>query len=83
MSGRVSIKEVLEYHRYTIPDYPVFEVELIHVKLEEVADTDIIVFDAIISAPRKPTQLHIPCDVYVKGGFFIKVCKFVFSILMI
>lgn len=63
VSGQVTIKEVLVHHSYCIPDYPVYEVELIRVKLEEKADADISVFDAFIRAFSKPTQLHIPCDV--------------------
>ena len=35
VSGMVSVVDVLEHHNYTIPDYLVKKVELIHVKLKD------------------------------------------------
>ena len=35
VSGMVSVVDVLEHYNYTMPDYPVKRVELIHVKLKD------------------------------------------------
>lgn len=46
LSGIVGVVDVLELHKYTIPNYPVQEVDLVHIKVKN-ADT---VLDAFIQA---------------------------------
>ena len=43
MSGIVGVVDVLELHKYTIPNYPVQEVDLVHIKVKN-ADTVLDVF---------------------------------------
>ena len=67
VSGMVSVVDVLEHHNYTIPDYPVKKVELIHVKLKD----DDNVFDAFMQALS--SSVPVPGDIYVQRGFFLQV----------
>ena len=67
VSGMVSVVDVLEHHNYTIPDYPVKTVELIHVKLKD----DDNVFDAFMQASS--SSFPVPGDIYVQRGFFLQV----------
>ena len=67
VSGMVSVLDVLEHHNYTIPDYPVKQVELIHVKLKD----DDNVFDAFMQ--NSNSSVPVPGDIYVQRGFFLQV----------
>ena len=67
VSGMVSVVDMLEHHNYTILDYPVKKVELIHVKLKD----DDNVFDAFMQALS--TSVPVPGDIYVQRGFFLQV----------
>ena len=67
VSGMVSVLDVLEHHNYTIPDYPVKQVELIHVKLKD----DDNVFDAFMQ--NSNSSVPVPGDIYVQKGFFLQV----------
>ena len=67
VSGMVSVVDVLEHHNYTMPDYPVKQVELIHVKVKD----DDNLFDAFMQAPS--SSVPVPGDIYVQRGFFLQV----------
>lgn len=72
LSGIVTICSVQEHHLYTIPDYPVIQIQLVHVQISQEEEGEVKVFDAFMRA-SSPKQLTVPGDIIVKRGFFIHV----------
>ena len=62
VSGMISAVDVLEHHNYSILDYPMKQVQLIHIELK---DDHVNVFDLFMQASK--SSVPVPGDICPEG----------------
>ena len=67
LSGIVTICSVQEHQLYTVPGYPLIQIELVHVQILQ-EESEVKIFDAFMRA-SSPKQLAVTGDIIVRRDF--------------